>query len=192
MTPRHPRRRRPARGGARGQRRPVMLGQGIADPVEDGQAGGRAVDHRRRDRPVDRHDRIAGHPLEDPVQRGDLRPVGVRGRRRRVVEGGDRRLQLVLADAPSRRSPGRAGRCPRAIRARSQRDRSCSASGTSSPRSSVRAGRRASSSSIRASSPCDLGFARPLRVRASGSAGSPRPPGRRAGVGHRCSPRSPR
>ena len=60
------------------------------------------VHHRRRDRVIERDDRIVGHALEHLVQREDLRPVGILGARRLVVDGGDRRLQLILANATLR------------------------------------------------------------------------------------------
>ena len=41
------------------------------------------------------------HPLEHPVQRRDLRPVGLVGRRSAGVQRGDRPLELVAADAAS-------------------------------------------------------------------------------------------
>ena len=45
------------------------------------------------------------HPLEQPVEREDLRPVGVLARRRLVVHRGDRRLELVRPDGRCASAP---------------------------------------------------------------------------------------
>ena len=107
--------------------------------------------------------------------RGSRRQSVSSARARPVVGGGDRRLQLVLADGAPRRPPRRAARSPSAIAAASQSERSCSSSGTSSPSASVRAGRRASVSSISASRPPTSGSSgsarRAIRARRIASAG---------------------
>ncbi len=89
---------------------------------------------------------------QDVVQAEDLRPVGRLGARRLVVHGGDGRLQLVGARAALGQRPADQ-RDALLDRGRSQRARSCSSSGTSSPCGPVRAARRASVSSISASRP---------------------------------------
>ena len=58
--------------------------------------------HRDGDRVVERHHRVVRHPLEQAVERQDLRPVRVLGARRLVVHGGNRRLQLIRADRAAR------------------------------------------------------------------------------------------
>ncbi len=70
--------------------------------VELLEAGRRTVDHRRGDGAIERHHRIVGHALEQAIQRQNLRPVGVLGSRRFVVNGRDRGLQLIRAN----RTPG--------------------------------------------------------------------------------------
>src|SRR5664280_1425928 len=47
------------------------------EAVEQLQPGVRALDHRDGDRPIEGHDRVAGHPLEQPVERRDLGPPGL-------------------------------------------------------------------------------------------------------------------
>ena len=89
--------------------------------------------------------------FEHLVQRDDLRPVGLLGRR-------PRRVPRRSPPAPGtgrvgRRSASVISAIPSSMAVRSQQRRSCSASGTSAPSGLVRAGRRASVSSIRASSP---------------------------------------
>ena len=108
-----PRGRRPSRADARARRRADSGRPGArrcrasSSSVE---AGGRAVHHRRGDRVVERHHRVVGHPLEQAVEREDLRPVGVLGR------------------APLRRAPPRSppaagtGRPSPAAASRDQRD----------------------------------------------------------------------
>jgi hypothetical protein len=65
--------------------------------LQDGQALGRAVDHRGGDRAVKGDDGVACHLLEEDVQGKDLRPVGGLGCRGLVMEGGDGRLELIFA-----------------------------------------------------------------------------------------------
>ena len=57
-------------------------------------------DHGDGDGAVERHHRVRGDAGEEVVEPEDLDPVGVVGRGRLVVDGGDGRLQLVRADAP--------------------------------------------------------------------------------------------
>ena len=54
--------------------------------------------HGRGDGVIERHHRIVRHALEQAIQRQDLRPVGILGARRFVVDGRDRGLQLIRAD----------------------------------------------------------------------------------------------
>ena len=90
--------------------------------------------------------------LEQPIERQDLRPVGRCGGRCLVVERGDRRLQLVRAEASGgercsdQRDALRDRRAvpERAVLLGERHERPCRA---------PRAGRRASTSSISASSP---------------------------------------
>ena len=149
-------------------------------PSEDREARRGPVRHARGDRPVERHDRVVGHPFQEPVQRQDLGPLGVGCARRPVVDGGDGGLELVLADAATA-DRGVEQRRPSAMLGRSQRPRSWSASGIGSPSASTRAGRRASISSISASSPATSGSSGswPWTMR---RAGSPRRTGRLAGA----------
>ena len=56
-------------------------------------AGLRAVHHRDRHRPVQRHDGRGLHALEQIVEPDDLRPVRIFGPRRLAMQGRDRRLQ---------------------------------------------------------------------------------------------------
>ena len=72
---------------------------------------------------------------------------------RLVVDRGDRGLQLVRDPAATRSACGRSSPHPRRCSRNSTAGRSCSASGTNEPSAVVRAGRRASVSSISASSP---------------------------------------
>ena len=78
---------------------PVMPGDALVvlQRRQQLQPGLRAARHRQRDRVVERDHRVRRDPLEHAVQRDDLRPVGVLGARGLVVDGGDRRLQLVGA-----------------------------------------------------------------------------------------------
>ena len=65
--------------------------------VEQAQAGIRAIGHRDRHRPVERHDGGGPDALEFVVQGSDLRPVRVLWPRRAVMAGRDRRLEAVRA-----------------------------------------------------------------------------------------------
>ena len=57
------------------------------------------LDHAHGDGLVERDDRVAGDPLEELVQRRDVRPVGGGCVGGSVVHGGDRGLELVLPHA---------------------------------------------------------------------------------------------
>jgi hypothetical protein len=74
------------------------------------------VHHGRGDGAVERHHRVLGDAFQELAQAEDLRPVGFLGAFRAVVLGGDRRLQLVLADDAARH---RLGERPQAFRDRS-------------------------------------------------------------------------
>jgi hypothetical protein len=62
------------------------------------EACGGPVHHRERDGVVQRDHRVGGHAFHQPVEREDLRPVGVVCAGGLVVDGGDRGLQLVGAE----------------------------------------------------------------------------------------------
>ena len=68
------------------------------DRLEEVEAGAWPVHHRFGDGAVEGDGRARDHPLEEPVERHDLRPVGVGCRRCLVVHGGDGSLQLVRAE----------------------------------------------------------------------------------------------
>ena len=95
-----------------------------------------------RDRAVQRDHRVVGGPLEQVVERHDLGPVGVLVPAGLIMHGRDRGLDLVLAELVPGASASVTSATPSAMSARSHCERSCSASGTSSPCSSV-AGRAA-------------------------------------------------
>jgi hypothetical protein len=59
------------------------------------------VHHGSGDGVIERHHRIVGHPLEQAIQGEDLRPVGILGARRLVVDGRNRGLQLIRANRTS-------------------------------------------------------------------------------------------
>ena len=129
-------------------------------------ARGRGPWHR--DDPVERDHRPGRHAASSVVEGEDLRPVGVLGARRLVVDGGDRGLHLVRADrargqragdqrdalGDRRGVPARCGPARRAGRGRRRR--------------LVRAGRRASVSSISASSPATSPSSGSSRVQLAG------------------------
>ena len=158
--------RRGRRGSTDSRSRAPVVGQ----PVDERQADGRSVGHGHRDAAVELDDRRRIDRREPAVERRDLRPSRSRsGVRRLVVQGRDRRLELVRPRAvragapldertalldpvrvPATRGPG-----PRAARA--------------SPVAPTRASRRASWSSISASSPAASGSSgiSETRIRAS-------------------------
>ena len=72
-----------------------------------------SVGHGDGDRSVERDDRVRGDAAEHVVQRTDLEPVGVRGGRRLVVDGGDGGLQLVRTDRTVGERAGDQRRRPR-------------------------------------------------------------------------------
>ena len=62
--------------------------------------------HRDRHRAVERDHRRGMHARQDPVERGDLNPVGVGGRARLGVHRRDRRLEHVRAGRPAALAQG--------------------------------------------------------------------------------------
>ena len=92
----------------------------------------RAVDHRHRDRAVERHHRRRPDAQQRVVEHQHLRPVGLRVARRLRVQRGDRGLQR---EAARRAGPqrGHDSRSASAISSRSQSERSCSSSRSSAP-----------------------------------------------------------
>ena len=111
-----------------------------------------------RDRPVEDSGWIVaiwfvaqGDELVVPLE--DLAPVGLFRCRGVGVKRSDSRLDLIAAGALLGRARPEGSRHASAISAVSQRDRSCSSSGTNRPAESNRAGRRACWSIISASSP---------------------------------------
>ena len=66
------------------------------------QTGPGTLNHRRRDRMVERHHGVLGHAFEQAVQREYLRPIGVLGPHRFVVKRCNRRLQLIGAHRAAR------------------------------------------------------------------------------------------
>ena len=87
----------------------VMVAEPISDPVEHAQPGLRPFDHRNGNRPIEHHHGIARHVLQTGVKRFDRRPVGVGGDKCLIVDCGNRRLQLVLADSVLFECPGDEG-----------------------------------------------------------------------------------
>lgn len=79
---------------------PIVARQPFAEGFEQHQPSRGPMRHRRSDRPVERHHRIAGHPFEQAVQPENLRPVGVLDACRLIVNGCDRGLDLVLTHGP--------------------------------------------------------------------------------------------
>ena len=113
----------------------------------------RSVDHGDGDRVIQRDHRVVREPQQHLVQLHDLRPIGLLGARRLVVDGGDRGLELIGPDRPAWEGVGDQGD------ALGDRRRHSTGSGPARPsapahrRPSVRAGRLASVSSISASRP---------------------------------------
>ena len=150
--------RRPARAGGRGRRATVPLAEHLAQPVGLAQPGGGTEDVADRDRAAEHGGgvlahRVVGEGDEVVVPGEDLRPVGLLGARRVVVQGGDGGLDLVAAGALRTASADCRTRTPSAISRVSHRPRSCRSSVTIRPSESSRAGRRAWLRSISASSP---------------------------------------
>ena len=77
---------------------PVVARELIVDGFQQVQSRRRSLDHRQRDRPVERDDRIAGQPFQFPVPVQDLWPVGLGGILRVVMQRRDGCLRLILAD----------------------------------------------------------------------------------------------
>jgi hypothetical protein len=77
----------------------VMIAELLTEAaIKQSQAGPSSVNHGLGDSSVQRDHRVAGHPLEQVVERRDLTPVGVSMTARLIVDGSDRGLSLVLAD----------------------------------------------------------------------------------------------
>ena len=138
---------------------PVVVGE----RVEHGESGFRPVHHRDRDGLVERDHRVRRDPLEQLVQHHDLVPVRLFGARRFVVHRGDRGLDLVRTDrarderradqldalvdrrpVPPRRGPARrAAPTRRRHESRAARRASVSSISASSPATSPSSGSRA-------------------------------------------------
>jgi hypothetical protein len=74
----------------------VVLRQPRIEPVQRAQSGERAVHLAHRDRAAEAGRRVVGQFDQLVVPLEDLRPVGLLGARRVVVQRRDRRLDLVL------------------------------------------------------------------------------------------------
>jgi len=72
-----------------------------ADVLKQLEADPRAVHHGGGHGVVERDNGVVAGLHQHLVQRQDLRPVGFRGRGRLVVQGGDRRLDLIRAGRPA-------------------------------------------------------------------------------------------
>ena len=101
----------------------VPLAEHLAQPVGLAQPGGGAEDVADRDRAPEHRGgvlahRVVGEGDEVVVPGEDLRPVGLLGAGRVVVQGGDGGLDLVAAGALERPAPT-------AGRARPRRSRGC-------------------------------------------------------------------
>src|SRR5918992_721686 len=75
----------------------LLAAELLRQRLQEREPGRRSVDHRDRDRPVERDHRISGHPLQQAVEGGDLAPSGVLRPARLVVQRGDLGLQQILA-----------------------------------------------------------------------------------------------
>jgi hypothetical protein len=85
----------------------VPLADHLAQPVGLTQPGGGTEDMADRDRAAEHRGRVLAHRIlgqrdEVVVPGEDLRPVGLPGAGRVVVQGGDRGLDLIAARAPFR------------------------------------------------------------------------------------------
>ena len=58
--------------------------------------------HGRGDGVIELHHGVIGHAFKQLIQRQDLRPVGILGSGRLVVNGGDGGLELVRANSSLR------------------------------------------------------------------------------------------
>ena len=86
----------------------MMAGQpsiGV-ERIQQLESRGRAVHHGRGDGVIEHHHGIVGHAFQQVIQRQDLRPVGILGAGRFVVNGGDGGLQLVRANRALRQGRG--------------------------------------------------------------------------------------
>ena len=142
--------------GAGGVVRLVVLERGHVERVEGVEAGGGAPQLADGDGPVEGGHRVGAQGEELVVEGDDLGPVGGRGAGGVGVDGGDggldlERTGLVAAQAARTRV------WPSVMSGRSQRVRSWSARRIIDPSGAVRAGRRASVSSVRARRPTASG-----------------------------------
>ena len=144
---------------------PVVPGERSSSVASSARPASGPSHHGERDRAVERHHRVAGHPLEQPVQREQLRPVGRvgasaprRARRRSRPAAGTPRRRRARGRPRRARRPRRSSRGPRARGPGRPSE-------TSSPCGPVRAGRRASVSRIRASRPVTSGSSGRLACR---------------------------
>jgi hypothetical protein len=108
----------------------VPLADHVAQPVGLAQPGGGAEDVADRDRAAEHGGRVLAHRVvaerdEVVVPGEDLRPVGLLGACRVVVQGGDGGLDLVAAGAPFLRLQRT---CPRGLTSLLPRDRASSCS----------------------------------------------------------------
>ena len=115
--------------------------------------------HGRRDRAVERHHGVAGHPSVMQGDCGQSVSAAVGARSWMAAMAAWEAILTWPVVTASSRSP-----VPRAIRPRSQDDRSCAARGTTSPWASVLAGRRASMGDLSARSPVTSGLSRELAM----------------------------
>ena len=149
--------RRPSPAGGPGPRRGGGGGQLGLRRAEQARPAAGPWTMASGDGAVERDHRVAGHAFQQSVEGKDLRPVGL-GRRSRPRRGWRRwRPAAGTRRRPAGAGPRRCSAMPSAMRSWSHRVRSCSASGTSSPSGPVRAGRRASVSSMSASRPATSG-----------------------------------
>ena len=138
------------------RRRGGVTGQARIHRGQRRETGRRAVGLTDGDGPVERHDRALGEREQFVVPADDLHPIGLLGARRIGMDGGDRRLRLVLAESVPPSAVCRMT-TPSAMSDVFHRERSCSARGTRLPSGRVRASRRAWCSSINARSPAVSG-----------------------------------
>ena len=192
MPPRRPRR---ARAAAADRRAPRETGDSAArsSAIDEPQSAAfGAVDLRDCHRAIQRHHRARREREQLIVEREDLAPVGVAPQlRASLCTALIAACNLVGAGLIARKAGAQQRLAfvdPRAIPA----PRSWSASRTNAPLSSTRAARRASMSSISASSPSASGSSRQQLDAAAARAGSLRRTARRAPACRRTSRCSPR